>query len=255
MAFINWALLIAVVVVVLVFLLGPAGRCLRPVRRGLHGDHDCALFHPRPSYGIQPASVLLGAVFFLTIDLLLLLSCLPKLLTGGWFALLIAAALFSSLWIWHVGVAYVTSARRDREGLPSIHQARHDGTHPRLPTTAVYLHTDADTVPLSMQRNRRTFLASFTTTPCWCQWSRRTYLMSIHWRASDLTPLGADDGIWFIELSYGFNDRVNLPDRLQLVVDKHPFLLEEASLEEATWYVSRFDIGFASHPGIAGTVG
>ncbi len=255
-AFINWALLMAVVVVVLVF---PSSAQLADAYGlsvvGCMGITTVLFFTLASRMGVNRFLVLVGAVFFLTIDLLLLLSCLPKLLTGGWFALLIAAALFTSLWIWHVGVAYVTSARRDREGsLPRFIKHVTMERIPRLPTTAVYLHTDADTVPLSMRATVERFgvlhdhalLVSVVTADV-------PHVDPLEGVRFD--SLGADDGIWFIELSYGFNDRVNLPDRLQLVVDKHPFLLEEASLEEATWYVSRFDIGFARIPGLPGPLG
>lgn len=98
------------------------------------------------------------AAVFIAVDVTLFISCLPKLVTGGWMPVTIAVLVFSAFHIWAVGARYVKTQRKNKEGSLStfISHVNTDQVT-RIPTTAVYLHPDAETVPLAMRTAEERF--------------------------------------------------------------------------------------------------
>lgn len=256
-SFINWGLFVAVSVVVLIFTSSARLADAYGISVVACMLIDTLLFFTLVRAKGRPLwLVLSGGAIFLTVDILLLISCLPKIFKGGWVALLIAGSVFASLWIWHVGVTFVVSQRAIREGsLAKFIKYINVERIRRIPTTAVYLHPDNISVPLSMRSTVERFGLLHS----------HAILVSVviadvpHVDLKESVTIDdlsyVDDGIWFVQMTYGFNDRVDIPSHLQYAVDKFPQLLDEAVLDEATYYVSKFEIGYAKVPHLPGILG
>lgn len=185
-----------------------------------------------------------GFAVFAAIDVALLTSSLPKVTTGGWLPLAIAVFVCTLFWVWRNGRLFVTEERQHREGPLQLFIDRINATDtPRIDKTAVYLHPDDDTVPLSM----RTVLERFHVV------HEHALIVSVivadqpHVAVEDSFELNdlnySDDGIFHVELTFGFNDKPDVPKRLSYAAQARPELLAGDSLDDATYYVSRFDTG------------
>jgi KUP system potassium uptake protein len=100
--------------------------------------------------------VVLGAAVFVTVDLALFASTLPKVPQGGWFALSVALVAFTILTTWRAGREIVTRKRTEEEGPLDefVEEIRSGGASVlRVPGTAVFLHANRDTTPLALRAN------------------------------------------------------------------------------------------------------
>lgn len=195
--------------------------------------------------------VLIGMICFGIVDLALLLSCLPKILSGGWFPLAIAAALFTLFWTWYRARSYLTESRAASEGDLGEFIAHINVDHVnRLPATAVYLHPNRSTVPISMRAvhdmfdviHEHTLIVTVNTTD--------TPQVAAADRFS-LDTLGYDDGIWHVTLNFGFNEFTDVPGVLAAAVRANREVLSGVDLEHATYYVSKFETDHVDIPQLA----
>ena len=94
--------------------------------------------------------------FFLTVDLAFFAANLPKVLQGGWFPLLIGAAVFTLMMTWQRG-RKIALARLGEDNVPlSRFLDCLDPERPaRVSGTAVYLTSRRDTVPSALALNLR----------------------------------------------------------------------------------------------------
>ena len=94
--------------------------------------------------------------FFLTVDLAFFAANLPKVLQGGWFPLLIGAAVFTLMMTWQRG-RKIALARLGEDNVPlSQFLDCLDPERPaRVSGTAVYLTSRRDTVPSALALNLR----------------------------------------------------------------------------------------------------
>ena len=154
--FVNWALFAAIAMAVVTFKTSGA-------LASAYGIAVCGLmlittmltfFVIRRKWRL-PILVCVGATgFFFLVDLAFLLSALLKFLSGGWFPIAVALALFMAMMTWREG--YRTLARKRREMAvdlaPFIESVFLDPPA-RVPGTAVFLTEEPDKVPATLLHN------------------------------------------------------------------------------------------------------
>jgi KUP system potassium uptake protein len=153
---VNWLLCAAVIVLVLTFR-SPTGLA------NAYGIALSAIFATNTLLAFvvfrvlwrKPLRLLIpGAAFFLLVELTFFAANLPKVLSGGWFPLVVGGVFFTVLTTWHRGRA--TLARAVREGRVPLRQYLNgmiDTPPNRVPGAAVFLTTALDTVPAALLNN------------------------------------------------------------------------------------------------------
>jgi len=91
---------------------------------------------------------------FLSIDLSFFVANLSKVFDGGWVPLMIAAAMFVTMWTWSRGSA-ILSAKTHRDSIPMVEVIRMlEKSKPvRVPGTAIFLTSDPSVAPSSFMHN------------------------------------------------------------------------------------------------------
>jgi len=98
--------------------------------------------------------VIPGAVAFMTVELTFFAANLTKLLSGGWFPLVVGAVFFTILTTWQRGRRLLAGAVREgRVPMRRYLNRMIDEQPPRVPGTAVFLTSSLDTVPTALLRN------------------------------------------------------------------------------------------------------
>ncbi len=188
--------------------------------------------------------VVLGGGALLTVDLMFLAANLTKLLHGAWLPLLIGIAAFTVMTTWQRGREVVTEVRDEMEG--SLRKFVRDikdrrTVLPRVPGTAIFLNRGGTTTPLSMKANvdhnhvlhEHVIIVSMDTVP--------VPRVPGAARISVVDHLGyRDDGIFFVEASYGYMERPDVPAALRFV---DPIDTEgRIDLENASYFLSKADL-------------
>jgi KUP system potassium uptake protein len=196
--------------------------------------------------------VLLGTAVFLTIELLFFAANLTKLESGAWLPLLIAGAVFTVMTTWQAGRAQVTRRRNHHEGqLRDFVDQLHDGNPvlTRTPGTAVFLNRDMDTTPLAMRANveHNRVLHQHVVIL-----SVETVLVPTVPEAERITvdDLGyTDDGIVYVLARYGYTETPNVP----AVLEQARRMTTELSAEpeETTYFVSTIELRAGNEPGMS----
>jgi KUP system potassium uptake protein len=185
--------------------------------------------------------IAVGGTVFLGIDLTFFSANLPKLLTGGWFPVGIALAVFVIFKTWDKGRAIVSVARIAKEGpLREFIESVHEMSPPlhRVPGTAVFLNANAETTPLALRANTEhnhtlhesiiILTVKVLTVPSVPETERVS---------EDDLGYG-DDGIFHLCVSYGFNDRTDVPAAIALACEQG-LVERELDLVDASYFVSR----------------
>jgi KUP system potassium uptake protein len=148
------------------------------------------------------------AAAFLVVDAAFFLANMVKVANGGYVPLLLAAGIYTVMWVWHRGVAMVTA--QIRESLTPVGEfmqqleARHV---PRVPGTAVFLtRTTQDTPPVMVwhvRHNRalhaQLFVLNVTIEPIPRVYGKRVAV-------TEVVPQ-----FWRAEARYGFMERTDIP--------------------------------------------
>ncbi|MFB9315091.1 potassium transporter Kup [Nocardioides plantarum] len=196
--------------------------------------------------------VVVGAVLFLSIELLFFAANLTKLESGAWLPLLIATAVFTVLMTWQAGRAQVTRRRNTHEGqLRDFVDQLHDG-HPvltRTPGTAVFLNRDMDTTPLAMRANveHNRVLHEHVVIL-----SVETVLVPVVHEDQRITvdDLGwTDDGIVYVLARYGYTEVPDVP----AILERARGMTKELSVgpEDTTYFVSTIELRAGDEPGMS----
>jgi KUP system potassium uptake protein len=200
----------------------------------------------------QPWKLAAAAVVFGGIEGLFLAANLSKVAHGGWLPLIIAAVVFTVMTTWRRGRAIVTANRKEKEGsLREFIDEIREREVPRVPGTAVFPHPGKDTTPLALRANvehnhvlhEDVIIVSAST------------LNVPHVSPADafsVDDLGyRDDGIQYLSVSFGFSDRLSIPQALHRA--RAAGLLDEGSadLDQASFFLSRGAIRRTPAPGIA----
>ena len=170
---------------------------------------------------------------FLALDLLLVVSCAMKFFQGGWFPLVLGAAIFIVMATWRRGrELLIESIRRDDpELLPFITGLSADSVH-RVSRTAVYAVANPGTVPQALMHNlkhnqvlheRNVILTVVFHEVPWIPFEDRV----------QVTPLVA--GFWRVQVNYGFKNTPDIPKALNLCKDKGLPI----NLFETSYFLSR----------------
>jgi KUP system potassium uptake protein len=159
------------------------------------------------------ALALAATSLFLVVDAVLVVSCMLKIWQGGWFPLLMGAAIFTVMATWKRGRELLIEHIRsdDPELLPFITALSQDTTTHRTPRTAVYAVANPDTVPQALMHNIKHYQVLH----------EQNLIMTVKFaevpRVPDaerlrVTPLV--HGFWRVEINYGFMDQPDIPKAL-----------------------------------------
>jgi KUP system potassium uptake protein len=153
---VNWLLLAAVVVLVLTFR-SPTGlaNAYGIALSAIFATNTFLAFVVFRTLWRKPLRLVIpGAALFMTAELTFFAANLTKVMSGGWFPLVVGAVFFTVLTTWHRGRLLL--ARAVREGrVPTRRYLNRmiDEQPPRVPGTAVFLTSSLDTVPTALLRN------------------------------------------------------------------------------------------------------
>jgi KUP system potassium uptake protein len=159
-----------------------------------------------------PAAAAVAGAFFI-VDAAFLAANLAKIADGGYVPLLLAAAVYGVMWVWHVGVRAV-SARLQESVVPiaSFMASIAEDKIPRVPGTAVFLtRTEHDVPPLMvwhMKHNRALHERLFVL----------TVLIEPVPRIDDDARLSFEEIaplFWRAAAHYGFMERPDIPALLE----------------------------------------
>ncbi len=158
--------------------------------------------------------VLVSTVFFMTLDVLLLVSCALKFFQGGWFPLAMGLGICVVMATWRRGRELLMDSIRqgDPDLLPFVGALSQDPLH-RVPRTAVYAVANPDTVPQALLHNlkhnqvlheRNVILTvAFHDVP-WIGFEERV-------QVQPLVP-----GFWRVQVNLGFKNTPDIPQALEL---------------------------------------
>ena len=153
--------------------------------------------------------------FFLAIELVFFASNIMKVLSGGWFTLLIAGFVFTVMMTWARGRELLSASLRAEaiELKPFLKSVLADPPM-RAPGTAVFMHGEADLTPTALLHNLKhnnvlhetnLFVTVNTLDVPWVPFAERS-------RAEALCK-----GCWSITLQFGFKNDVDVPAALELL--------------------------------------
>jgi KUP system potassium uptake protein len=160
-----------------------------------------------------PLPVALGATgFFLTIDLLLVVSCSVKFFDGGWFTIATGLGLFALMSTWARGRSLlIDSIRHEGLALQAFVDQLPQETRPRIPRTAVYPVADPTTVPQALLHNLKHNQVLH----------ERNVVLTVHFAevpwVADHERLAMRDlghGFWQVTLHFGFMQTPDVPRAL-----------------------------------------
>jgi KUP system potassium uptake protein len=196
--------------------------------------------------------VLLGAGFFLTIELSFFASNLTKIGHGAWLTLAIGALLFFVMTTWYRGRKLVTDERFRVEGplLDFVKEIR--GREPpltRVPGTGVFLNRGKETAPLSMRAcvdhvhslPENAIILSLETMPV------------PRIRPKDrleIDDLGfKDDRITFVRAKHGYTEEYDVPKLIRQISKAGVECPVDA--RHASFFLSRVDLRPTHKPGMS----
>jgi KUP system potassium uptake protein len=251
---INWVLMVSVLALVVAFQSSAAlAAAYGMAVTGTITITTLLFFYlVRHKWGRPLWLVIVGAAFFLAIELLFLSANLTKLTHGAWFPLLIAVVVFTVLTTWQHGSALVTKRREQGEGslqrfVDELHERR-PPVH-RVPGTAVFLDRGKTTAPLAMRATVRqsqvlhehVVILSIETVPA-------PYVAAEDRVAID--SLGyTDDGITQVNARFGYMEEPNVPEVLRQAVDAG--LECPLEVDQAAYFLSTIDVAVGREPGMA----
>jgi KUP system potassium uptake protein len=195
---------------------------------------------------------LLGASFFLTVDLAFFGSNLTKLTHGAWLPLTIGVVLFGVMVTWFRGRELVTAERLRVEGPLRTFVDEFRAKDPpvtRVPGTAVFLNRGKETAPLAMREcvehlhslHEHVVVLSLETMPVpRIRDSERLEIDQLGHR---------DDGISFVRAKHGYFEEFDVPTLIRLI--------EKAGIEcplevdEASYFLSKVELKPTHKPGMS----
>jgi KUP system potassium uptake protein len=171
-------------------------------------------FVVRYGWGFPAWIAICATALFIALDLLLLASCSVKILEGGWFTLLMAAAVLVVMLTWKRGRELLSATLR-ADLLPLkefVDNVSRDGLT-RVPRTAVFLSAERDVVPQALLHNMKHNLVLH----------ERNVILSVRFHeaptvspANRVEVLPAGAGFWQVIVHFGFMDTPDIPAALEL---------------------------------------
>ena len=202
-------------------------------------------FVAREKFGWSRAVAVPVCGVLLAIDLAFFGANAFKIPDGGWFPLVVGAVIFIGMTTWKRGRELLTARLRAGELDVDRFLRELDPEDPRrIPGTAVYLYSQPDKVPPSLLANMR----HNGVLP------ERVVLVTVVMDAKphvhpakrvQLTPL--DRGFVRIVVTYGYQDRINVPEALRSTVGKKIAI----DPDRVTYVVGRERVKATNLPGMA----
>jgi KUP system potassium uptake protein len=214
MPFVNWGLFVAIVLAVVMF----KSSSNLAAAYGIAVCTDMLITTVLTFYVIRyawklPLALCIGATgFFFVVDLAFWASNMFKLLDGGWFPLLIGAAVFTLMLTWHDGRRLLNeSLRADALRLTDFLEAVFISPPARVEGTAVFLTAESGNVPNALLHNLKHNKVLHERNLFVTVRSHEVPRIDAQQRL-DVTPLGHD--CWQVIVNYGFKDNPDLPSAL-----------------------------------------
>jgi KUP system potassium uptake protein len=195
---------------------------------------------------------LLGAAFFLTIELTFFASNLTKIGHGAWLPLTIGFVLFVVMTTWYRGRKLVTDERFRVEGPLQDFVKRlrtHDPPVARVPGTGVFMNRGKETAPLSM----RACVDHLHSLP------ENAVILSLETmpvprirapQRLEIDDLGyVDDRITFVRAKYGYAEEYNVPALVRQIAKAGVECPVDA--RHASFYLSKVELKASDKPGMS----
>jgi KUP system potassium uptake protein len=195
---------------------------------------------------------LIGAAFFLTIELAFFASNLTKFTHGAWLPLTIGVVLFGVMVTWYRGRTLVTAERLRIEGpLPEFVDELRTADPPvvRARGTAVFLNRGKETAPLAMREcvehlhslNQEAIILSLETVPV--PRIRKTDRLEID-------ELGyKDDGIIFVRAMHGYVDEFDVPAIVRSIGKERAN--GDLDPSDVSYFLSKVELKVSDKPGMS----
>jgi KUP system potassium uptake protein len=195
---------------------------------------------------------LLGAAFFLTIELAFFASNLTKIAHGAWLTLAIAAVLFLVMTTWYRGRRLVTDERFRVEGPLQDFVKEIRGRKPpvaRVPGTGVFMNRGKETAPLSMRAcvdhlnslPESAIILSLETLPApRVKPSERIEVDDLGYR---------DDRLTFVRAKYGYAEEYDVPKLVRQIAKAGVECPVDA--RDASFLLSRVELRATDKPGMS----
>ena len=233
--FVNWTLYACVVFAVVVF--GSSGALASAYGIAVTIDMTITtvmtFFVIRYAWKLPPALCLAATGAFFVVDATFFAANVVKVFEGGWFPLVIGAAMFTLMATWKQGRALLAERLRDEAiDLPSFIESIFVSPPQRVPGTAVFLHAERGATPFALLHNlkhnkvlheQNLFVTVVQHEVPWIGFERRM----------QVEPLGHD--CWQVLLNFGFKNDPDVPEALKLLA-QHGVQLEEM---ETSYFLSR----------------
>jgi len=158
---------------------------------------------------------LAATTVFLVVDAVLVVSCSLKILQGGWFPLVMGAAIFAVMSTWKRGRKLLMEhiRRDDPDLLPFITSLATDAAAHRASRTAVYAVANPDTVPQALMHNLKHYQVLH----------EKNLILTVKFEGVPKVPPAERvqvtrlvEGFWRVQVSYGFMDEPDVPKALEL---------------------------------------
>ena len=187
-------------------------------------------------WGYDPILVLMVNGAFLGLDLLFFAANATKLREGGWFPLLLAAAVAFIMFTWRDGAKLLEAARaRHRQPEAEFMRLLQERPPIRVPGTAVFLTADATKgIPLSLTHHVKHNRVLHEHVLLACVVTDEAPRIPAA-RRVQVFPMGC--GVSRVLIRYGFMDNPDVPAALGPVLGRPP--LEDVDPAEVTYYLRR----------------
>jgi KUP system potassium uptake protein len=195
---------------------------------------------------------ILGAAFFLVIEVTFFAANLTKVFHGAWLPLIIGFFLFFVMATWYRGRRLVTQERFKVEGplqhfVDELHEQKPQIE--RVPGTGVFLNRGKETAPLSMRAAvdhlnslpENAIILSLETVP----------IPRVRPRDRlEIDDLGfRDDRLTFVRARYGYAEQFNVPAVVRQLAKSEIECPVDA--KHASFFLSRVQLRATDHPGMA----
>jgi len=156
-----------------------------------------------------------ATAFFIVLDLLLVVSCSTKFLEGGWFPVVLAAALLVLMTAWSRGRQLLgETMRAEQLHLPEFVQTLGlDSSVLRVERTAVFLSAEPHVVPQALLHNmKHNLVLHKRNIILTLRFHEEPYMHSS--RRVEIEDVG--HGFWQVTMRFGFMDNPDVPAALAL---------------------------------------
>jgi KUP system potassium uptake protein len=252
--FVNWALLVAVLILVLAF--ERSEKLASAYGIAVTGTITITLILflvlVRLDGRWRAWQIALAASVFGLVDLAFLGANLDKIVSGGWLPIVTGIGIYTVLATWQQGRRIVTRNREREEGsLAGFVEVLRICQPPvqRVPGTAVFLNRGTTTTPLAMRENvehnhtlhASTVIMSIENLPVpYVPDDERVTVSPLYYR---------DDGISLVVARYGFQQQPDVPALLRQAAAEG---LESAvDFDDVTYFLSRIEIVQGQATGMA----